>query len=276
MIARRMTTSLGVALIGAALVSGIGSTAHAKARAHPKTAEAAPAVDANALAALDKMGAELRSHDNFDVKSDITTEDVLGDGQKLQYSGTLQTEARRPNRFKITMVTDMKDREIYYDGANVTIYSPRIGFYASFQAPDTIAKTLEAAKSKYGIELPLADLFAWGTDPELVKRVKAGFFVQTEHVGSQTCDHYAFRQAKADWQIWLAKDGATLPCKLVITSTTDPAQPQYTAVMHWSFPSSISDSTFAFSPPKTAKEIKMVALSALRVAQEKPLAREKP
>ena len=37
--------------------------------------------DPNALAALDKMGTELRTHQIFDVKSDVSMVDVLGSGQ---------------------------------------------------------------------------------------------------------------------------------------------------------------------------------------------------
>jgi hypothetical protein len=212
-------------------------------------------IDPDALAALDRMGAELRSHQNFDVKSDVTTEDVLGSGQKLQYAGMLETQARRPNGFRISMVSDLKDRQIYYDGKSVTVYSPRLGYFASFPAPDTIGKTLAVAKDRYGIELPLADLFAWGTDKSLVARVKSGFLVRAEHIGAQVCNHYAFRNEKVDWQIWIAQNGPALPCKLVITSRDDPSMPQYTAVLHWAFPASIPDSVFAFAPPPAAKKI---------------------
>jgi hypothetical protein len=216
--------------------------------------------DPNALAALDKMGTELRTHQIFDVKSDVTMEDVLGSGQKLQYAGTLEVQARRPTAFKIAMVSDQKNREIYYNGKTVTVFSPRLGYYASFPGSDTIAKTLESAKDKYGIELPLADLFAWGVDKSLTARVKSGFLVGPEHIGDRACNHYAFRQERVDWQIWIADSGPALPCKLVITSTTDPAMPQYAAVMHWSFPASIPDSVFAFTPPPTAKKIVMASI----------------
>jgi hypothetical protein len=35
----------------------------------------------------------------------------------------------------------------------------------------------------------------------------------------------------------------------VITDKTDPSMPQYTAVMHWSFPDTIAENTFSFAPP---------------------------
>ncbi len=157
---------------------------------------AADKPDADAMAALNKMGAELRTHQNFDVKSDVTMEDVLGSGQKLQYAGKIEVLARRPNGFKISMVSDQKSRDLYYDGKTVTMFSPKLGYYASFPAPDTIGKTLERAKDNYGIELPLADLFAWGVDKSLEARVLSGFKVGQEHVGDKTCSHYAFPPEK--------------------------------------------------------------------------------
>lgn len=90
-------------------------------------------VDADVVLALDKMGAELRAHNNFTVKADVTNEDVLGNGQKLQYAGTLEVQARRPDRFRISAVSDLRDRRIYYDGKQVTIYSPRLNYFASFR-----------------------------------------------------------------------------------------------------------------------------------------------
>jgi hypothetical protein len=224
------------------------------------TAAAAPPspVDADALAALNRMGAELRTHQNISLKSDVTMEDVLDNGQKLQYTGTVEIQAHRPDRFKIAISSDLKNRQVYYDGKSVTVFSPRLGLYASFPAPDTIGKTLAKANDEYGIELPLSDLFAWGTDPALPARLKEGFLVnEGEHVGGQACNHYAFRQQNVDWQVWIAQSGPALPCKLVITDRSDPAAPQYTAVTHWSFPGAIPDTVFAFAAPANTHKIVM-------------------
>jgi hypothetical protein len=255
-----------------AIVLVLSAAAPQIAASAADTAPAASAskVDPDAMAALDKMGAELRSHNNFDVKADITHEDVLGDGQKLQYAGTVEVEARRPDRFKMSVVSDLRDREIYYDGKTVTVFSPRLGYYATVDAPPTIAQTLKVATDKYGIELPLADLFTWGTDPSLAARVKSAFFVRPEHINGQVCNHYAFRQEKVDWQIWIQQDGPALPCKLVITNRVDPSTPQYTSVMHWSFPTTIADDTFTFAPPENAHKIVMATLVAANAKGAKP------
>lgn len=222
-------------------------------------------VDADALAALNRMSAELRTHQNIALKSDITMEDVLESGQKLQYAGTVEIQAHRPDRFKMSISSDLKNRDVYYDGKSVTVFSPRLGFYASFPAPETIAKTLAKANDEYGITLPLSDLFQWGVDPSLPARLQEGFLVKEgEHVGGQTCNHYAFRQKNADWQVWIAQNGPPLPCKLVITDRGDPSLPQYTAMTHWSFPDTIADNVFAFAAPPTAHKIVIARLGGAK------------
>jgi hypothetical protein len=145
-------------------------------------------------------------------------------------------------------VSDAQERIIVYDGKTTTLYAPRLGFYATFDAPPTIAEMIDRASEQYGIEVPLADLFAWGTDPEAIAKVQSAFLVGPGTVSGVECTHYAVRQERVDWQIWLRSGANALPCKLVITSTEDPAMPQYTVVYHWLPQQVIAENTFVFTP----------------------------
>ena len=237
---------------------GLGALAQGQT---PAPAPTATKPDPDALAALNKMGEALRALTAFTVTADVTTEQVLDSGQKLQYEGDLKIEAQRPSGFKIWMSTDHQEREIYYDGKSVTLFAPKVGYYASVPAPPTIGATLDAIKDKYGVEIPLADLFYLGTDPTLTARIQEGFDVGSETVGGLACQHYAFRQKAADWQVWIRTDGPALPCKMVITTTQDPAQPQYTAVMTWEAKAP-AQAAYSFNPPANAHRITVADLSA--------------
>lgn len=246
-------------LVGAValpLAIGLGAAAHAQEKAATVTKP-----DADALAALAKMGEALRAMTAFTVTADVTTEQVLDSGQKLQYGGDLKIEAQRPSGFKISMNFDHREREIYYDGKSVTLFAPKVGYYASVPAPTTISATLDAIQDKYGVEIPLADLFYLGMDPTLTARIQSGFHVGPEAVRGVACEHYAFRQAAADWQVWIRADGPALPCKMVITATQDEAQPQYTAVMVWDAKAP-AQAAYTFNPPANAHRITVADLSA--------------
>ena len=221
-----------------------------------------PNVDPDALAALERMGAALRARNIFTMKADVTKEDVLGAERSCNSPARLRVSARRPDRFRISAVSDMQDRQIYYDGKQVTVYAPKLGVYGQFAAPATIAQTLRTARDRYDIEMPLADLFTWGTDNSAAAQLTSGFLVRPEHIDGRACNHYAFRQPNVDWQIWIAADASALPCKLVITNTEDDSRPQYTAVMRWNFPPAFADGIFAFAPPASANKIVIVDMAA--------------
>jgi hypothetical protein len=185
-------------------------------------------------------------------------EQVLDSGQKLQFGGTLTVLAHRPTGLKIVAKSDIQEREYYYNGSTLTIVSPRLKYYTSVAAPATAGLMIDAMMTRYGVELPLADLFSWNTNQLIRSRVLAGMLVRPETIEGRACTHYAFRQAKVDWQIWIQDGDNPLPCKLVITNTTDPAQPQYVAVMHWNKPAALDPATFNYTPPQGFSKIAIV------------------
>jgi hypothetical protein len=74
-------------------------------------------------------------------------------------------------------------------------------------------------------------------------------------VGGATCNLYAFRQEGVDWQVWIQKGNYPLPRKLVITTLTDEARPQYAATYRWDLAPSFNDTAFTFDPPEDALRV---------------------
>ena len=228
--------------------------------AQEASAPAAQDRDPEAMAALDKMGAALRKLNSFAMRADTTSEEVLSSGQKLQFTGTVAMTIRRPDGLRASIHTSRQDREIYYDGKKVTVFSPSLGYYAKFDAPPTLKETLKVAADKYGLEIPLADLAMWGTDPELNARIQTAFRVGEDLVAGKICTHYALRQPGVDWQIWLDEAGNGLPCRLLITNRLDPSMPQYSATYSWLTSFSQAPGTFTFAPPKGTHQISIATI----------------
>jgi hypothetical protein len=221
------------------------------------------AVDAKAVDALRKMGAHLRTLKRFGVQVDGVRDEVSGDGQKIQLTGTITYLVRAPNGLRANIRTDRKQRDIIYDGKTLTVYAPRMKYYATVAAPPTIGAMLEQATNRYGIEFPVADLFTWGTARDGVNDLTSARLVGPAYVGGFDTDHYAFRQAGADWQVWIERGANPLPRKLVITTTTEPSQPQYTANLKWDLAARVDDSAFAFVPPKDVVKIPLASSVAV-------------
>ncbi|SNS61225.1 hypothetical protein SAMN06295912_11072 [Sphingomonas laterariae] len=252
---RHRTGLLTLALCAAVAAPQGYAMAQTQAAPAASTTAAQP-IPAEIRQALDRMGTALRALTSFQVKAEVTTEDVLENGQKLQSSAPMSFLVRRPDRLAITIDTPHKQRRIFYDGRQLTVFGPKNGYYGSIAAPPTIAGMIKVANDRFGLETPLADLFEWGTTAFPVERIKGALYAGSDLIGGLTCEHYAFHQDEADWQLWIDKASA-LPCKLVITDTVDPALPQTIAVLQWTPNVQVSDSQFTFTPPADARRIEV-------------------
>jgi hypothetical protein len=183
-------------------------------------------------------------------------EEVLDSGQKVENALTVEIAARRPDKLRVATTSAERSRKIYYDGKTVTIFGEKLGYYGSFPAPATIAQTVDVAAQKYGLEVPLADLFLMGTDKFDTKSITEAIYVGPQRVGGVLCDQLAFRQPGVDWQICIERGNAPLPRKLVVTGTDgDPAQPVRRSILTWKPGSAPEAASFTFVPPKGATRI---------------------
>ncbi|UHQ18886.1 DUF2092 domain-containing protein [Lysobacter sp. KIS68-7] len=212
-----------------------------------------PAVDPQAMQALDRMGKALRGLSQFEVTADSTSEVVLEDGRKIELGGTVDYKVRRPNGLFAKLKSDRRDREFYYDGKTLTIYSPSTQFYATLPAPDTIGGLVQKAQDDYGLEMPLADLFWWGTEKAPKTEIKSATYVGPAFLHGEPVAQYVFRQGDVDWQVWLDKQD--MPRKLVIVDNTASERPEFTATLDWKPTATFADDTFAFKPSNDAYEI---------------------
>lgn len=217
----------------------------------------APVRDPKAIEAIASMGKYLRSLKAFSVRAETTTDEVLTTGQKIQFAGTVEYKVRQPDRLRAEVRNDRVHRQFFYDGATLTQYAPKKKLYGSVKTPATIGQTLQVADEKFDITLPLADLFYWGSDKSGTDDIKEAALIGPALIGGVDSDHYAFRQADVDWQVWIARGPKPLPLKLVVTTLEEPSQPQFTSVLKWDTQAKIEANTFTFVPPKGAHRIEI-------------------
>ncbi len=243
----------GIAL---GLVSPMGA-----AMAAPEPAPAAADVEPEAVQALTRMSAYLSTLTTFDVKAQTSLDLVLTDGQKLKLDGVNHYTVRRPDGFIVEVATAWKTRRLSYDGKTLTLFSPELGYYASVDAPGTIRETLDAARDRYGLYVPLQDLFRW-TDPSTDNRapLTGALRVGAAKVNGVDADQYAFRESAVDWQIWIQRGDRPVPLKLVITDRNELARPQYEATLTWNLTPQLARDAFTFRPEQGASAIRLTSL----------------
>src|SRR5262249_33073430 len=160
-------------------------------------------------------------------------------------------KVRRPDRLRANVHGDRRDEQLFYDGKTFTIFGERVGYYASFDAPPTLAE-LKGVLEKRGIDLPLADLFYWGTDQDKSSEITAATLIGSSNIAGTACNHYAFHQKDVDWELWVEQGQQPLPRKVVITTTSEKTRPQHSMVLTWDLSPQLADDLFAFTPPAQA------------------------
>jgi hypothetical protein len=221
-------------------------------------AAAAHTVNPDAVHAVDRMAAYLRTLQTFNIDVASTIETVLDDGQKVQFGGTINYQVNRPKGFYANLQTDRLQREIFFNGSQLTMFAPRMQMYTSVAAPGNIRQMLDMAYDKYGITLPLADLFYWGDSAEDAHHPSSAMVVGFARINGVEADQYAFREDGLDYQLWIQRGDHPLPLKMIYTDAVDPARPQYTATMKWTLNPVIAGDRFTFNPPKGTVKITAV------------------
>ena len=255
-------TALGIGLI-LALSSAQLVTAAPKSTSMPRSGMKAPVsnlgiVQDSAIDAIKAMSTYLMQQQTLQIATVGSLDVVTDDGQRIQLDGTTTYKIKRPG-FVIDYVSDIKSRRFIYDGKTFTVYSPKLGYYASTPAPATNREVLDTIYNKFGIRLPLEDLFRWGegSSADRIKALKSAYEVGTATIDGVPTDHFAFREADVDWEVWIQKGNQPWPRKLVIVDRTDAAKPTFTARLNWQMNPAFTDADFAFVPDANAKRIQM-------------------
>jgi hypothetical protein len=262
-----------VALIGAGTVLTRPSPATPAVEASWVSSSGSIALPATvapeATRALNQMGEYLRTLKAFQVKAVISRESVMLDGQKVQFDGTADLLVQRPNRLRMETKSDRSERRFFYDGKSFTLFAPRTTYYATVAAPPTIGQLADTLEARFAIQLPLVDLFRWGTPEGVDGNLTSANYIGPSQIEGVTCEQYAFRQDGVDWQVWVQSGEFKLPRKVVITTTTDEARPQYSAVYTWNLAPSFDDQAFAFVPDKDSHRIVLADAMAANKSRKK-------
>ena len=254
-----MRTHFVAATTLAALALGAG------AGSRPSFAKsAAPAIDPDAIDALHKMGAFLRDQQKFTVRATATTDDLLSSGQKVQFSGTMDMMVRRPDRLRADIRGDRRDEHLYYDGKTFTIFGERVGYFASFAAPPTLAelKTETEKRTASTCRWPTSSTGARSrTGPRRSPRRPRSASPPSKGPPATTTPS---GRRTSTGRSGSSRGRKPLPRKLVITTTGDKSRPQHSAVMSWDLSPQLGEELFTFVPPPEAHKIDFENVTAAR------------
>lgn len=211
-------------------------------------------VSAEAQAVLDRMTESLMRLKDYSVSAVVTRDEQLPYGYKLQNNESARMWVQLPDKLRVEVEGDIKNRTYVYDGKQLTIFAPDVNAYATTPAPATV-RDLITPLIDAGVEMPLIDLLYHGASGDLTAGVRVGILVGETKLDGVAVDHLAFRQADVDWQLWVDKGANALPRKIVITTRYEVGDPQYQATLRWDASPPGDAKRFTFAPPAGSNKI---------------------
>jgi hypothetical protein len=246
-----------------ALVALAGFAVLSTARAETATIPLSPAISEDAGAAISAMQKTLLAPAlSFTAR---TARVYLGEaGQPLHIFHTMKVIVRAPDRLKVQVTGDDGSSEFYYDSKSVSIFSPDREEYSVITAPGGIESALNEVLSKLKIDFPLVNFFAVSPERTLLRGVVAGWQVGTANIDGIECRHLLFmKQGGTDLELWVERNSAAIPHRLIVTYRLLPGQPSFIAEFtNWDSGVRPLDSVFVFQAPSKAKRIELTAAMA--------------
>jgi hypothetical protein len=264
---RRAAMIAGAVAVFVIPASGFKASAQNKssaaATAPSPSAAPAPVVPESADRLLREMSDYIGSAEHFTFHADVTFDHVLPSGQKLQFSATEDVALERPNGLYIEWSGDLGQRQFWYDGKTMTLYDPEAAFYGVGAAPAGIDAMLDRLITQLDFTPPLTDFLYSEPYKSVRGAIQYGFATGETEIDGRSCRGLAFVDKDIDWQIWIDTGAQRIPCKLLITYKTHPAQPQFSAVFgDWDFSPRIAASTFASDVPPGTQAIPLATVTA--------------
>jgi len=217
--------------------------------------------DPQALGALQAMGKYLHGLSHFTLAADSETDQTLDTGQVVEFHHRTDMLVVQPDKLHVSVQQPTSARQFFYDGKQFALYDGQYGYYTNGPAPATIDALLDEINARYGIELPLADLFRWSTTTADEVGISDALVIGDERLNGYTCTHYAYRQPDVDWQLWMRKGAEPLPCRLVISRRDVPERPRHSVDFEWDLEHVPATGSFAFVPPANAHQVPLQRLA---------------
>lgn len=191
--------------------------------------------------------------DSYDV--------VQASGEKIEFSAVRKVALSRPNGLRVEREASDGDKQVvFYDGKDITIFSPSDNIYAQTEKVGGIDEAVKYFLKDLNMRLPLAVLLVSQLPVELERRTQSFDYVEKTTIHGQAAHHLAARTETVDYQIWIAEGAKPLPLRVVLTYKLAEGQPQFRAQFSdWHLTPQIDKAQFAFTPAEGAKKIAFLA-----------------
>lgn len=236
-------------------------------RAAEKPATTADNNDPDQL--LRQMSEKLAQAKNLSFKVNRKLDAALVEGGNIAEDSQIEISVSRPNKFQAKSDSKDNDRQVFFDGQNLSIYDETMKVYATVPVAGTIDEGVAKIDTIYGFTPPLAEFILSDPYKALSQHIKSKAYKGKENIAGVECHHLSLSGDVADSELWIGT-ADSLPRKLVATFKDREGSPQLQADFSgWNLTPTLDDKIFTFAAPPDAEKVEMATEAQMKEASTK-------
>jgi len=246
-----------LALTAILIVTGVDAP---QVRGQTKGEEAAPAdkleVEPRAIDILKASSSRLAAARSLRFTAVVSYESPSRPGPPLVYTTKSDVTLQRPDKLRVITPGDGPASAFYYDGKQMTAFSPAEDLVAVADAPPTIDAALEVAYRSAAIYYPFCDVIVADPYKDIADGLTLAFTIgQSRVVGGTTTDMVAYETNDTFVQVWIGAEDK-LPRRARAIYGNDPLQLRHQVdFSDWELDTPIPTDAFSSSDAAHAKHI---------------------
>ena len=202
---------------------------------------------------LDSMASQLKLLDSFSVHMEITFDDVMVDGAKIQFSGAADLSVRQPDGLYLEYGDEFSSKELWFNGKTFTLQDNLKNIYMRVDAESNIRDALTQLRDQYNVFFPLMSLLRGNPAENYGAGVRIRRYLGIHDVEGIPCHHLLFRGDEIDWQVWIQEGDTPLVRKYLVTYKQLEGSPQEAVVLtEWKLNRKLKNKLFEAKIPTSA------------------------
>jgi len=171
------------------------------------------------------------SLDRFSIDA-FTINDDLQENMIVEVKHITKVVVDRPGKLYIATRGDGKNKNLYLNKGNFTIYDLDHHYYAQLKTPGNIDDALDYLFDRYDIKTPLANILY----SDIAKRLKPttqGHYFGLTRIRNVLCHYIGFSNKNSELQMWVEAKGEPRIIKFTIIDKTGKREMRSTSWLRW-------------------------------------------
>jgi len=231
--------------------------------AEERPAAEGPEIDEKAAEVLQALTAKVSAAQHITIRGVETIDAALADVVGRSGTAHLAVSVRRPDRFVASMVSEDRERRLFFDGQTFSILHVKRNFYSSVPMAGDFDHMVSVLAERFDFSPPVVELLLSDSYEYILRDLESLTYVGEETVGATRSHRISAVEELFAWDLWISVDGYDL-VKLVATATSLEGRPQ--VVLEFTeidLESQLDDALFVFEPPPGARQIRMVTVDEM-------------